>query len=173
MDYRFRGNDAKLLATFRYVSAYARRPESMPERSAALISAYHRSPSSPIGANKAPGVTNERHSPHPVPLPLGEGTPLHASCVVYEAVRLTQRPFSQGEKDRMRGEPLGLARHLVRLRGATPRRVGAQNSLPERGATTGFSITTVGRGPGRDAAKSGVSCCIFIATLSQAPSRKL
>ena len=39
-------------------------------------------------------------------LPLGEGTLSHAPCVVFEAVQLTQRPFSQGEKDRMRGESL-------------------------------------------------------------------
>ena len=62
---------------------------------------------------------NERLSPHPVPLPLGEGTLSHAPCVVFEAVLLTQRTFSQGEKDRMRGDTdVMLAPMLLRGAGA-------------------------------------------------------
>ena len=34
-----------------------------------------------------------------------------APCTSFEAVRLTQRPFSQGERDRMRGESLSSFRH--------------------------------------------------------------
>jgi hypothetical protein len=42
-------------------------------------------------------------TPHPVPLPLGEGTLPHAPCVVFEAVRLPQRPLSQGERGQGEG----------------------------------------------------------------------
>ncbi len=41
------------------------------------------------------------NAPHPVPLPLGEGTVLHALSALF------RRPFSHGEKDRMRGVTAG------------------------------------------------------------------
>jgi hypothetical protein len=46
----------------------------------------------------------ERITPHPVPLPMGEGTLLHARG-------LFKRAFSLWEKDRMRGNAAGPLAH--------------------------------------------------------------
>ncbi len=69
---------------------------------------------------------NERISPHPVPLPLGEGVPL---CP------LRGRPLSQGERDRVRGVTLAIGatlpefRHDVRLELSTILAAGGGDAL--------------------------------------------
>jgi hypothetical protein len=49
---------------------------------------------------------SERSTPHPVPLPLGEGTP---------AQRLQHRPLSHGERDRVRGDSLCSVHNIAAL----------------------------------------------------------
>ena len=55
------------------------------------------------GAGLTQCIMIEGISPHPVPLPMGEGTVLQPLC---------RRPFSHGEKDRMRGDALS-AGHVL------------------------------------------------------------
>ena len=57
-----------------------------------------------IGGVAGGGVMNEGTPPHPVPLPLGEGTVLQSLRIVNEAVRQPQRSLFQGRRDRVRGE---------------------------------------------------------------------
>ena len=52
----------------------------------------------------------EGHNPSPRPSPPGRRPPLHAPCLVFEAVRLPHRPLSQGERDRVRGDSLSMTR---------------------------------------------------------------
>jgi hypothetical protein len=47
---------------------------------------------------------NERLSPHPVLLPLGEGTLRQLYSFENYARSVRQRPLSQGERDRVRGD---------------------------------------------------------------------
>ena len=52
------------------------------------------------------GALNKRPTPHPVPLPMGEGTVLHAPSPIQASLPTGTRtagPLSQGERDRVRG----------------------------------------------------------------------
>ena len=64
----------------------------------------------PVGGYHAVLPRSKVTTPHPVPLPLGEGTLRRPYTFENYARRVRQRSLSQGERDRVRGDSLSMAR---------------------------------------------------------------